>query len=258
MAETVKAAPKFYNATRDAVLAKLKHDHAGNGVMYRLYGFATLLVVEHGMKVGSDHLANLLALTHENETIGESTARSIRRFPGQMIKLLKATDETAFPRMPATATVDDVVAWIVAARDFVGARRAADMSRAIDDKIADLEATAARAAMPEELAAPGSTLEGSAKPPEVASAPPASVLSHRAEPAATGSGTKVSVPAEKGAELLSAGMAIAEAMSAEDRYTLILGIVGTLPAAFIEELATDLVALIAPPSTATAKLAEAA
>ena len=258
MAETVKAAPKFYNATRDAVLAKLKHDHAGNGVMYRLYGFATLLVVEHGMKVGSDHLANLLALTHENETIGESTARSIRRFPGQMIKLLKATDETAIPRMPATATVDDVVAWIVAARDFVGARRAADMSKAIDDKIADLEAAAARAAMPEEAAVIGSVGNASARPPEAASPPPAPVLSNRAKPAATGSGSEVSAYAGDGADLMAAGMAIAEAMSAEDRYTLILGIVGTLPAGLIEELASDLVALIAPPSTATAQLAEAA
>ncbi len=57
---------------------------------------------------------------------------------------------------------------------------------------------------------------------------------------------------------MAAGMAIAEAMSADDRYTLILGIVGTLPAGLIEDLASDLASLIAPPSTATAQLAEAA
>lgn len=257
MAETVKAAPKFYNATRDAVLAKLKHDYAGNGVMYRLYGFATLLVVEHGMKVGSDHLANLLALTYENETIGESTARSIRRFPGQMIKLLKATDETAFPRMPATATVDDVVAWIVAARDFVGARRAADMSKAIDDKIADLKAAASCATIPAEPKAPA--VAGSdANPPEAASPPPAPALSAQAAQSATGSGAKASAPAAGGPYLMAAAMALAEAMSPEDRCNLILDIVRSLPADLIEELAEDLATLMAPPEATMARFPEAA
>ena len=257
MAETVKAAPKFYNATRDAVLAKLKHDHAGNGVMYRLYGFATLLVVEHGMKVGSDHLANLLALTYENETIGESTARSIRRFPGQMLKLLKATDDKSFPRVPASTTVEDVVAWVVAARDYVGAKRAADMSKAIDNRIADLEAAASRATMPvepEALAVAGSETN----PREAASPPPAPALSAQAAQSATGSGARASAPAAGEPDLMAAAMALAEAMSPEDRCNLILDIVSSLPADLIEELAEDLATLIAPPEATTARFAEAA